>query len=190
MGFGTVPASGIDLVHRIQQRVQRLLRLERLPYFPYGCIGIRTVEANRGDLLGDDPILDPGAMDAGIAFEFMKEQIDFIGEDSGEVVDVRFPVPIECGGKDDPGIVVENYEPQVVNRSDAVRVLLAFARESIGQQLAHAFRTSWVEFADKCEFIRLSRLCSWPGLDCLSGRHCFLLYHSDLPTISMPAVRA
>ena len=153
MGFGTVPASGIALVHRIQQRVQRLLRIERLPYFPYGCIGIRTVEANRGDLLGDDPILDPGAMDSGIAFEFMKEQIDFIGEDSGEVVDVRFPVPVECGGEDDPGVVVENYEPQVVDRSDSIRILLAFTCEAIRQKLAHAFRAAWLERTDQSELV-------------------------------------
>jgi hypothetical protein len=37
--------------------------------------------------------------------------------------------------------------------SYAIGILLALAPEAIGYQLAHAFRATWLERTDKCEFV-------------------------------------
>jgi hypothetical protein len=37
--------------------------------------------------------------------------------------------------------------------SYAIGILLALAPEAIGYRLAHAFRATWLERTDKCEFV-------------------------------------
>src|ERR1700722_19903712 len=130
-------------------------------------------------------------MDPGITSALVKKQVNLVGQDSREIVDVRFPVAVKGGGKDDPAIVIEDHEAQIMDCSYAIRVLLAFASESIGQQLAHAFRASWLERTYKRELVRLSCLCARPGLgsflDFLCSGHWlspFCFGKADCPFVS------
>jgi hypothetical protein len=83
----------------------------------------------------------------------VKQQVNLVRKDGGKIIDVRLPGAIECGGKDYSGVVIENYEPQVVDRSDSIRILLAFTCEPTREQLAHAFRASWLERTDQSELV-------------------------------------
>src|ERR1700730_18675467 len=158
---------------RIQQGVECLLGLQCFPHIPNRCVGIRTVETYGCDLLANNPVLNPRTMYSGIAGTFVKKQINLVGKDGGEIVDVRFPVAVESGGKDDPAVVIEYDKAQVMDCGYPIRVLLAFASESIGQQLPHAFRASWLERADQRELVRLSCLVARTDLgDLLHFRCC------------------
>ena len=92
-------------------------------------------------------------MDPGIAGELLKEQVDFIGKDGREVVDVRLPVAVKSRGENNPGVVIEDHEPQVVDCGDAIRVLLPLAGESVGQELAHPLASARLQLADKRELV-------------------------------------
>src|SRR5215469_8822167 len=161
----------------VKQRVECLLSLQRLPHVPNRRIRIRAVESRGGDLSLNDPVLYLCTVDTGIAFEFMEKQVELVRDHGPEVVDVCIPVPIKRRGENDPGIVVEDHEPQVMNSTYAVSVLLALTCESSGQQFADALGAAWFELADKGEFVRLlSGLRSWPAHCLLGGNHFFLLY--------------
>src|ERR1700722_14632527 len=89
--------SGADRSIRgcIEQGVQRLFAFQYLPHVPNRCFRIGAVKANCRHLLLDDPVPDVRAVDAGIAFEFMKQQINFIRKNCAEIVDILIPAAIK-----------------------------------------------------------------------------------------------
>src|ERR1700677_890662 len=145
--FGLVSAS------RVQQSVECLLCLQRLPHIPNGSLGICAVETHCRNLLLHDPLFNVGTVYAGISCALMKEQVNLIRQDSGEVVDVRLPVAVKSRGENNPGVVIEDHEPQVVDCGDAIRVLLPLAGESVGQELAHPLASARLQLADKRELV-------------------------------------
>jgi hypothetical protein len=58
-------------------------------------LGIGAVESDRGHLLRDDPVLDARVVYTGVALELMKQQVDLVGDDAAEVIDILFPPSVE-----------------------------------------------------------------------------------------------
>ena len=73
-------------------------------------VRVHAVKGRRCDLLLSDPVFDIRTMYSGIAFEFVKEQINFVRNDGGEIVKILIPVTIKSGREYNPGVVIENYE--------------------------------------------------------------------------------
>jgi len=84
-------------------------------------------------------------VNTGPVLDFVKEEIDLLGDLSGEVVDVNVPVAIERRGKEHAGIVIENDETQVMDRAHAICDALTISREAFAKQLAQAIGTAWLE---------------------------------------------
>src|ERR1700730_7511963 len=112
-----------------------------------------AVEAHCRNLLLDDPLFNVGTVYTGISGALMKEQINLIRQDSGEVVDVRLPVAIKRRGENNPSVVIEDHEPQVVDCGDSIRVLFPLAGESVGQELAHPLGSARLQLTDKRELV-------------------------------------
>src|SRR4030095_14352434 len=84
-----------NLFEEFLDRGADFLELSRVPD---GDVGITDLPAGGRDLMLDDEVLHGGVADARPAFTVAEDHVEVIGNDRGEVVDVRVPIPvIGCG---------------------------------------------------------------------------------------------
>src|SRR5512146_2040636 len=97
------------LVGSVQHLVERLLDLQRLPHVAHGRIRIGAVEGHRRDLVLRNELFYAGATHSRVVHDLLKQQIDLVRDDRGEIVDIRLPVAVEGRSENAPGVVVEDY---------------------------------------------------------------------------------
>src|SRR5262245_2273301 len=72
-------------------------------------IGVADIPGVGRDLVLDDEVLHGGVTDARPAFTVGEHHVEVVGNDRGEIVDIRVPITVVCRDKQELRIVVEEH---------------------------------------------------------------------------------